>query len=74
MTIEIPNDELIPDAELASRWGVTTRTLARYSDQPNGLPFWMVGGRKYRGVNASARWLAARERRPNTRRVREARV
>lgn len=69
MTIEIPNDELILDAELASRWGVTTRTLARYSNQANGLPYWMVGGRKYRAVRASAEWLAGRERKPNARRA-----
>ena len=67
MTIQIPNDELIPDAELASRWHVTTRTLSRYENLPNGLPFWMIGGKKYRAVRESAEWLAARAQRPNPR-------
>lgn len=69
MTITLPNDELIPDADLAARWGVTTRTLSRYENQPNGLPAWMIGGKKYRGINASAQWLADRVRRPNPKRA-----
>ena len=72
MTIQIPGDELIPDAELARRWQVTTRTLYTYEGQPDGLPFWMIGGKKYRGVKASAEWLAARVQRPNQRRARKA--
>jgi hypothetical protein len=72
MSIPIPNDELIPDAELASRWGITTRTLARYTSIPDGLPFWIVGGKKYRAARASSEWLAARVQRPNQRRGRKA--
>lgn len=63
--IEIPGDTLIPDAELARQWGITTRTLARYEAQPNGLPLWIIGGRKFRGERASAEWLAKQVRRPN---------
>jgi hypothetical protein len=69
VTIDLPNDELIPDAELASRWGCTTRALRRYEKQPNGLPYWIVGGKKYRAVRASAEWLANRKRQPNPRKV-----
>lgn len=69
MSIAIPNDELIPDAELAERWQVTTRTLSRYENQPDGLPSWIVGGKKYRAVRASAEWLARRIRKPNPRRA-----
>lgn len=69
MAIQIPNDELIPDAELAASWGVTTRTLFRYENQPDGLPFWMIGGKKYRAVRVSAEWLAARVQRPNPRKA-----
>lgn len=68
-TIKLPNDELIPDAALAAMWKVTQRTLARYENLPNGLPFWMIGGRKYRAVKESARWLETRARRPNPRRA-----
>lgn len=69
MVIALPNDELIPDAELAKRWGVTIRTLYAYENQPDGLPVWKIGGKKYRGVRASAEWLAAQVRRPNPRKV-----
>jgi hypothetical protein len=68
MSIPIPGDELIPDAELASRWNVTTRTLKRYEDLPNGLPSWMIGGKKYRAVRVSSEWLAGRVKKPNQRR------
>ncbi|MEQ1955327.1 hypothetical protein [Mesorhizobium sp. CN2-181] len=63
--IPITDDELVLDEELAASWGVSTRTLNRYEKLPNGLPFWMVGGRKFRGVKASANWLAGRAHRPN---------
>ncbi len=69
MNIQIPNDELIPDEDLAKQWGCTTRTLRRYEHEPDGLAYVMVGGRKFRLVNASAEWLARRVRRPNPRRV-----
>lgn len=67
LAIQIDGDVLIPDSELAAQWGVTTRTLYRYENEPNGLPFWHLGGRKYRAVKESARWLALRACRPNPR-------
>ena len=65
MTIKLPDDELIADEDLAKQWNCTTRTLRRYESEANGLPFVVVGGRKYRLVMASAEWLARRVRRPN---------
>lgn len=69
MGIELPNDTLIPDEELARLWHCTRRTLYRYDNQPDGLPYWIVCGRKYRGVKASAEWLAKRQHSPNPRRA-----
>jgi hypothetical protein len=65
MTIKLPNDELIPDDELAAQWHCTTRTLRRYEHEPNGLPYVIVGGRKYRPKTACSAWLAARIKHPN---------
>lgn len=68
MNIQITNDELIPDADLAAEWGCTTRTLRRYDREPDGLPHVLVSGRKWRPARACQEWLAARIRRPNPRR------
>lgn len=69
MRIQIPDDELIPDADLATEWGCTTRTLRRYDNEPDGLPYVEVSGRKWRPVRGCGEWLAARIRRPNPRRA-----
>ena len=69
MNIKLPNDELIPDEEHAKGWKCTARTLRRYEHEPDGLPYVIVGGRKYRPVNACAEWLARRMRRPNPKRA-----
>ena len=69
MTIKLPDDELIPDEGLADDWDCTTRTLRRYEHEPDGLPYVIVGGRKYRLVKGSAEWLARRICRPNPRRT-----
>jgi hypothetical protein len=69
MSIEIPGDELIPDAELAKKWGCTQRTLTRYDNMTNGLPYVMLGGKKFRPAKACAEWLANQIKRPNPRRA-----
>ena len=69
MKIQIPNDELIPDEEQAKQWNCTTRTLRRYEHEPDGLPYVLVGGSKYRPVKGCAEWLARRVRKPNPRRA-----
>jgi hypothetical protein len=70
MTIELLDDELIPDAELASQWGCTRRTLTRYESEADGLPYVIVAGRKFRPRKACQAWLAKRVRLPNPRRGR----
>jgi hypothetical protein len=65
--ITLPDDDLILGADLAVEWKCTRRTLLRYESE--GLPFAMVGGRKYRPLRASREWLAGRVRHPNPRRV-----
>jgi hypothetical protein len=58
--IEIPGDTLILDKEFCEEvlGGATTRTSKRYEDE--GLPFAMVGGRKYRPLQEGLKWVAAR--------------
>lgn len=61
-------DELIPDAALAAEWKTTQRSLRRYENEPNGLPYLMLGGRKWRPRKACGAWLASRVKMPNPRR------
>lgn len=65
MSIEIPGDTLISDDELAVEWGATRRTLSRYDRLPDGLPYVMIAGKKYRPINACREWLARRVTYPN---------
>ena len=68
--IDLDGDELITDAELAKKWRCTRRTLARYDRLPDGLPYIMIAGRKYRSQKRSREWLARQMQHPNPRRDR----
>jgi hypothetical protein len=61
--VAIPDDELVPDEQLAAEWQVNRRTLTRYESA--GLPVVMLGGRKYRPLAACRAWLSSRIKRPN---------
>jgi hypothetical protein len=63
--IEIPGDILILDADFCEQVlaGGSKRTALRL--EAEGLPFIMIGGCKYRPLNAGLTWLAGRIRRRN---------
>lgn len=69
MHIDILDDQLVPDKALADEWNCTRRTLWRYDQQPDGLPYVIVAGRKYRPLKACRAWLAKRLKHPNPRRA-----
>jgi len=58
--IDVGDDVLIPDAEFCALvlGGIHRRTAARYERE--GLPYVMLGGRKYRPLAQGRAWLAAR--------------
>ena len=62
---------LWPIAETARQLGVTVRTVIRYERLPNGkgLPFSMIGGKKFHTPATVRTWTAAREQRLNPRRT-----
>src|SRR5689334_6241674 len=60
--------ELWPKKETARQLKCVERTVDRYEREPNGLPFVMVGGKKYHKPASVRAWLAARERQLNPRR------
>ena len=63
-------DEFWNVEELASELGVTTRTIRRYIDEPDGLPHVTIGRRTMFHKPAVRQWIFDRMNRPNpTRRV-----
>lgn len=58
--------------QLASELHVTTRTVARWQDQPDGIPYVEMGGRILYRRQSILAWIESRERRPNQRRARKA--
>lgn len=64
---------LIEERDLAKSWNkgkkISTRTLARYRNQPDGLPYIELGGSIYYKIDSVRKWIEARERHPNVRRA-----
>jgi hypothetical protein len=58
-----------PEKEFAQANNASQRTIARYRNQPDGLPYFEWCGRIYIPVEEARRWLESRVHRPNRRRV-----
>lgn len=70
MRIDLPNgDVAIPNTEFAEKLGVVVRTLNNYDRQ--GLPYLMIGGRKYRPLNAGLAWVVSQIKHRNPRRAKQ---
>ena len=54
--------------ELAAELNVTTRTIARWQTQADGLPHTRLGGRPLFKISSVLEWIDSRERQPNPRR------
>lgn len=61
-------DDYLTRAELAKELRASWRTIARYEDQPNGLPSIMLGGRRMYRRDQVKHWLETQEARRNGRR------
>jgi hypothetical protein len=62
-------DGLIWRPDAAKQAHVTERTLARYENEPDGLPFILWGGRKYYRVEVFRKFILSRECKRNPRRA-----
>ncbi|TAU80472.1 hypothetical protein ELI41_29645 (plasmid) [Rhizobium leguminosarum] len=67
-TLNILEDYVDRDT-LAERLRLSTRTIWRYENLPDGLPSLTLGGRKYYRIATVQNWLAKRERQLNPRRA-----
>jgi hypothetical protein len=55
-------------SRFASANRLSTRTVARYRNRPNGLPWVEFGGRVFIPIAEACDWLKGQVRRPNIRR------
>ena len=58
-------EEYAPEADFAGELDVTPRTTRRYRNEPNGLPYLVIGGKIYIPVKAGREWIARRVRQAN---------
>jgi len=58
-------DGYVPEEDFAAAHDVNPRTVARYRNQPDGLPYVKWGGRVFIDVNGAREWLAKRTIRRN---------
>lgn len=72
MSTERLLDEFWSVEELAKELGVTTRTIRRYVDEPDGLPHVTIGRRTRFHKPTVRQWLMDRMKRPNPTRQRAA--
>ncbi|TIQ46730.1 hypothetical protein [Mesorhizobium sp.] len=61
--------EYVTQSQLAAALGLTTKTLQRYGQLPDGLPSLRLGGKTLYRVSTVRDWIAKRETRPNPRRA-----
>ena len=55
---------------LAGEFKVTTRTIDRWMDEPDGIPHVRIGNKTFFSVEAIRDWIASREVQRNVRRKR----
>ena len=58
-------DGYVPEEDFAAAHDVNPRTVARYRNQPNGLPYVKWGGRVFIDVNGAREWLGKKTIRRN---------
>lgn len=52
-------------AELAAAWNCHEKTIARYEQMPDGLPFLYLGGRKLYRIDDARDFMSRRVTNPN---------
>jgi len=61
-------DGYLTRRELATELNRHEKTIERWENQPDGIPFTLLGGRRLYKIASVMRWLDSRERRANPRR------
>lgn len=61
-------EDFLTRDQLANELRVSSRTLIRWQNQQDGLPYVELGGRIFYRRSSVIAWIEARERHPNQRR------
>ncbi len=61
-------DDYLTRDELAAELRVTTRTVIRWQNMPDGVPYVELGGRTLYRRSSVRAWIESHEKRPNPRR------
>jgi hypothetical protein len=69
MTPENILDGYVFEADFARAHNIGRRTVKRYRNEPDGVPFVMFGGRVYIPIEKARAWLERRTRSLNPRRA-----
>lgn len=72
MTTQRLLDDFMGIEEAAEEIGCSTRTIRRYMDAPDGLPYAVIGGRVRLHRPTTREWIMGRLKRPNPTRRRQA--
>ncbi|MER9449337.1 hypothetical protein [Mesorhizobium sp. M0254] len=65
-------DDYLDRAALAAQLRVSQRTLIRWQNEPDGVPFILLGGRVLYRVASVKAWIEGKETKPNPRKARAA--
>ncbi|TGT42627.1 helix-turn-helix domain-containing protein [Mesorhizobium sp. M8A.F.Ca.ET.165.01.1.1] len=65
-------DDYLDRPSLAAELKVSERTLIRWQNQPDGIPYVELGGRILYRVSSIRAWIEGKECRPNPRKARAA--
>jgi phage terminase Nu1 subunit (DNA packaging protein) len=68
MTVPSFLQDYVGREEIAAAFKVSPRTISRWSNQADGMPYVVVGNRTLYRLAAVENWLRSRERTPNLRR------
>ncbi|OKO69391.1 hypothetical protein AC629_41235 [Bradyrhizobium sp. NAS80.1] len=58
-------DGYITEVDFAVEAKISSRTVARYRSQPDGLPYLEFGGRIYIPIDGAREWLKAKVKHPS---------
>jgi len=59
----------MPRDDFAAELGVHPRTVKRYQEEPDGLPFAVIGGKIFIPIREGLEWVERRVVRPNPTRI-----
>lgn len=67
MLVGFADDDTLEREELAREWQCAVKTIRNYQNLPDGLPFFLHGGKVHHRVGSARQWMRHREQNLNQR-------